>query len=78
MISKEEARSIAHSYIDGVILQESCNTYMTPDSFYAKAFVFDIYYRNEDGDSFYTFVKVDFNGVVTSWNRSYIPDESNF
>lgn len=76
MISKEEATIIAHEHIEGIILQESCRAYMLYSSTYPKSWIFNIYHRNQDKDTFYTIIEITNNGVVAQWNKIYIADEN--
>lgn len=74
-ISKTEATIIAHEHIDGVILKEEIYPIMSTKSFYPIAWMFYIYHRNQDKDTFLTTIEVLKNGVVGSWSRKYILDE---
>ena len=76
MISKEEATIIAHEHIEGIILQESCRPYMRYSSTYPVSWIFDIYHRNQDKDTFHTIIEITNNGVVAQWNKIYISDEN--
>lgn len=76
MISKEEATIIAHEHIEGIILQESCKVYMLHSSTYPKSWIFDIYHRNQDKDTFHTIIEIANNGTVLQWNKIYIADEN--
>ena len=75
MISKEEATIIAHEHIEGIILQESCRAYMRSSSTYPVSWIFDIYHRNQDKDTFHTIIEITNNGVVSQWNKIYVSDE---
>lgn len=77
MISKEEAKIIAYEHIDGIILQESCTPYMMPSSNRPRSWIFNIYHRNQDKDTFHTIIEIINNGVVASWNKYHISDEND-
>lgn len=76
LISKQEASIIAHEYIDGVILQESCTGYMSPTSSYPQSWKFEIYHRNSDKDTFLTTIEVTRAGIVANWNKTHLGEES--
>lgn len=76
MISEEEASIIAHEHIDGIILQEDCSVRMSTKSTYPKSWVFNIYHRNQDKDTFHTVIEVTNNGIVAQWDKTYILDEN--
>lgn len=76
MISKDEAAIIAHEHIDGVILQERVVPHMTMHSMYPSSWVFDIYHRNQDKDTFHTVIEITNMGAVAQWNKTYIADEA--
>lgn len=75
MISMQEASVIAHEYIEGVILQESCRSIMTSSSAYPKEWVFDVYHRNHDKDTFRTIIHVTNMGAVSDWNKYQVGDK---
>ena len=77
MISKQEAQIIAHEHIEGVILHEDCRTKMGYRSAYPIAWVFRIYHRNQDKDTFQTVIEITRNGVVSLWDRIHIGDEND-
>ena len=77
MISKEEAKIIAYEHIDGIILQESCTPYMMPSSNHPRSWIFDVYHRNQDKDTFHTIIEVTNKGVVAFWNKHHISDEND-
>lgn len=75
MISKQEALVIAHEYIEGAILQESCRSIMTSSSSYPKKWVFDIYHRNHEKDTFHTIIHITNTGAVSDWTRYQVGDQ---
>lgn len=75
MISKQEALVIAHEYIEGAILQESCRSVMTSSSSYPKKWVFDIYHRNHEKDTFHTIIHITNTGAVSDWTRHQVGDQ---
>lgn len=75
MISEREALAIAHEYTKGSILKQSWNAKMGYDSKYPKSWIFSIYHRNEDNDTFQTIIEVTNTGVVSDWQTKYISDE---
>ncbi len=77
MISKEEAKVIAYEHIDGIILQASCRPYMMYSSNYPRSWIFDIYHRNQDKDTFHTIIEITNKGAVASWNKYHIGDEND-
>ena len=75
LISKQEASIIAHEYIDGIILQESCTAFMSPASAYPQSWEFKIYHRNSDKDTFLTTIEVTRAGIVANWNKTHLSEE---
>ena len=75
MISKEEAIIIVHEHIEGVILQERCFANMTYASSYPVSWIFDIYHRNQDKDTFHTIIEVTNKGVVSQWDKIHIDED---
>lgn len=74
MISKNEAIEITYQYIHSgnKILRESCNAFMTSNSSVPKYYIVEILHENEDGDIFRTYFQILINGIVSTWNTSYI------
>ena len=69
MISKQQAIEIAHTYIPGEILSESCNSY--PNCYHMH-----IKYRDQDGNIFVEAINVDmYNGNVIEWSRQLVDEE---
>lgn len=70
MISKQEAIKIAHTYIPGEILNESCDSYPICYHMHIK-------YRDQDGNIFVEAINVDkYNGNVIEWSRQLVDEEN--
>lgn len=77
LISKQEAQIIAHEHIEGVILSEDVVEINSLHTRFPKSWIFDIYHRNQDKDTFHTIIEISRNGMVFSWNKYQVSDKDD-
>ena len=74
MITKQEAKSIALTYIPN---DENPWKIITNLELTTKEWSIEVYHKNEDLDIFITSVKINKNGIVSELMKKYIGNEND-
>ena len=74
MITKQEAKSIALTYIPN---DENPWKIITNLEITTKEWSIEVYHKNEDLDIFITSVKINKNGIVSELMKKYIGNEND-